>query len=714
MVDEETARRDRLRTSVALLTEQLVEEDGPEEQYQCCICKGFCYLSQVTCSCTALVACVDHADQLCKCDSTKRTLRKRYSEAQLEEILAAVQARASQPQQWRSRLENVLTVARPPLKSLRALLAEGEKIAHDMPEVHYLRAMVDRANAWIEKFTAIATRKSTGRKKRRQTGPEDEQDRNPEVLRSLMEEAEKLSFDAPEILQLRQMALAIETFQDEAQKILSHVDDDLDIEDCERALILGQSLNLDLPEIQEIQKIVNRLRWLRKVGWEVDDRTMEYKDTLALLEEANEYGISPEHPWVRELQERQDKGSAWNRLADEVLSAKRVTVSDLDRVIDSANLAPISQEKLLQVENVRKQILTWQSTAKAQLDGHGTANAAQRLCKAVKSATGPLRNFDIPEVDLLQKELDFHAKWTADVAQSVGIQPKQVTGFLNNLLLSMEQHLNPDDLRPSPNFTCFCRAPRSGVMVTCQACHADYHPKCVRVSPSNVDKPFKCAMCLNSSYDDRPSLNALSYMSVPEGYHFLIVPNEMTTLIRIVDIAVLFAQAVVPHIDPLGTAVPCRDFDLLAHWHRKLFNLPVTFDLENTAANSRVILEEWIWKRMTDAKKPVKAQMRQRKPKLILRQSKPGMFACICTTPPSDTLLTVECHKCQQSYHASCVRAPEECLGPDKVNWRCPCCTVRDARRYQQGNVPVRVQNSGKQRNIEEQSAALTHRPTRD
>jgi hypothetical protein len=43
-------------------------------------------------------------------------------------------------------------------------------------------------------------------------------------------------------------------------------------------------------------------------------------------------------------------------------------------------------------------------------------------------------NFDIPEVDLLQKELDFHAKWTADVAQSVGIQPKQVTGFLNNLL----------------------------------------------------------------------------------------------------------------------------------------------------------------------------------------------------------------------------------------------------------------------------------------
>jgi hypothetical protein len=46
----------------------------------------------------------------------------------------------------------------------------------------------------------------------------------------------------------------------------------------------------------------------------------------------------------------------------------------------------------------------------------------------------------------------FHGK-----EQSVGIQPKQVTGFLNNLLLSMEQHLNPDDLRPSPNFTYVCR-----------------------------------------------------------------------------------------------------------------------------------------------------------------------------------------------------------------------------------------------------------------
>jgi histone demethylase JARID1 len=136
MVIEETARRDKLRAAAPLITEILVEEDCPEEQYQCCICKGFCYLSQVTCTCTKLVACVEHADQLCGCSKTKRALKKRYSEAQLEEILSIVEARANQPQSWKERLYALMETPRPALKSMRALLSDGEKIAHCMEEVN--------------------------------------------------------------------------------------------------------------------------------------------------------------------------------------------------------------------------------------------------------------------------------------------------------------------------------------------------------------------------------------------------------------------------------------------------------------------------------------------------------------------------------------------------------------------------------------------------
>src|ERR1700734_3051967 len=47
------------------LGEILEEEDRPEDQYQCTICKMFCYLSQITCQCKSEVVCIEHAEFLC-------------------------------------------------------------------------------------------------------------------------------------------------------------------------------------------------------------------------------------------------------------------------------------------------------------------------------------------------------------------------------------------------------------------------------------------------------------------------------------------------------------------------------------------------------------------------------------------------------------------------------------------------------------------------
>jgi histone demethylase JARID1 len=203
-------------------------------------------------------------------------------------------------------------------------------------------------------------------------------------------------------------------------------------------------------------------------------------------------------------------------------------------------------------------------------------------------------------------------------------------------------------------------------------------------------------MFVRSTVDDRSSLDALSLHSVIDRYRFLIKPPEVLLLDQIVDQAVAVANTLIPLVDPLNTASPVRDFALLSHWHRKLFILPVAFDAVHAPTKSRIVFEDWLWKRMVDAQQPAKGKtMRQRKPKLILRQSKPAVFACICTVPPVDEAITVECCKCMQGYHASCVRAPAECLRENPENWRCPCCTVRDARRNQQGDVLVRVQNHG-------------------
>ena len=695
MVDEETTRREQLRAQVPLLIEQLVEEDLPEEQYQCCICKGFCYLSQITCACTKLVACVEHGDQLCTCAKAKRTLRKRYSEAQLEEIYEIVHNRAAQPRNWRTRLDHLLEQARPPLKSMRALLHEGERIPHTIPEVQDLRALVDRANLWIEKVTTLFTRKSAGRKKRRQTGPEEDTDRSAETLQVLLAEANKLAFESPEILSLRQILLSIESFKSEAESIMATPDDDLDYEKCKTALILGQGLNIDLPEIATLQITVNRLEWFKKIDEEVDDRALQYEDVLALLEEAEECQIPSTHSTIVELRKREAAGKEWTDQVEVLLSSASIKIEDITGMIDGKELVPTSVAKMRELEGIRKQALTWQATAQTQFEGNGTSNAATRLCKAVKTASGPLSRIHIPEVRELQKELEFHESWQQEVAAVLNVLPKSVSTTLTRLYQTFEQQLQPDDEVPNSELACFCRAAPAPAMVTCQNCHGTYHPRCADVTAKNIDKPFTCAMCLNLSLDDRPSLNELSQLASYERYRFLIVPTDFDTLVKIIDIAVEAARVLLTVVDPLGQAIVCRDFNLIAHWLRKLYNLPITFDAQNAQTSKRVIFEEWLYKRMMDAKNPAKPRTRPRKPKLVLRQAKEGTFSCLCTQPPADALVTVTCVKCGQGYHATCVRAPAECLGAERKNWRCPCCTVKEAKRIQQGDVLIRVQNIG-------------------
>src|ERR1700721_1506435 len=92
---------DRKRARSIGLTEKLEEEDRPEDQYQCAICKSFCYLSQVTCPCTGEVVCVHHANLLCDRSAHHLILRKRISNDDLLEIQAKISERAAIPSLWR-------------------------------------------------------------------------------------------------------------------------------------------------------------------------------------------------------------------------------------------------------------------------------------------------------------------------------------------------------------------------------------------------------------------------------------------------------------------------------------------------------------------------------------------------------------------------------------------------------------------------------------
>lgn len=717
MVAEETERRQNIRAALPGIAETLVEEDVPEEQYQCFVCKGFCYLSQMTCSCTPHVACLDHYDMLCQCPGTKRTLRKRFSEIHLDEILSTVASRAYVPSQWQERLQDVLDNPRPPIKRLQQLVADGDRVPHKLEGLDDLREFVTRANAWLERASAITTRKNVSRRRKgrqSEATPEDDGvDRSPAAINGLLVEAERLGFDAPEIAQLTEMVSSTENFQKEAAAILSKSDDELDHDQCRTALILGQSLNVELPEVAQISKIVSRLQWYHKVEEEVDDRMLQYSDIVKLLEEAEEYDVPSDHHGVVELRKREETGRIWKEKAEALLASPDISVDKISELIDVQDLTPIAGDLMRQLENIQKTVQNWESVAKLQLSPAGTIVGATRLCKQVKAAHGPLRRIHIPEVEKLQAELEFNAKWSEGLADLFDVPANKLNHTLNMLVNELEDHLDPSDDYPNDEHTCFCRGAVTAHMVTCPACYGEYHPKCVGINAksasaiASASADFVCPMCQNLQYDDRPSLHALGMYADPAKWNFVIKPAEFALLERAMDVAVRYACLLVPFCDPQENSKPVRDLTLVSHLLRKLWVLNVRFDAVNSETNTMIVFEEWLYRRMRVAldaehsttsapRTSVGGRTRARKPRFQLEGVKPHEFSCLCVVEPLDHLLKVQCAKCEQGYHLSCVKAPISQANAEKGGWRCPFCIVKSGKAPPRG-LDIRIQMADKE-----------------
>lgn len=750
MVEEESARRDALRAKYPKLVQDVIEEDCREDQYQCAICKGFCYLAQITCSCTSQVSCLSHADQLCTCGKLRKVLRMRYSEAQLEDIRDVVIRRAALPEQWRVRFFSLMESPKPQLKSMRTLVLEGERIAHPIPELGTLKRFVDVASSLMEQIATITARKNTGRRKTKgkrdvnrkgkRAGAErdddgnDGTDRNPGLLTDLLKQVDRLAFDAPELTQLRQLMLAVEGFRIEASSLLTTPEDQLDRRKCKNALILGQSFGLDFPELAPLEQLVQRQEWFRQLEEEVDDVNLEYDDVVALLQESLDCQIPQDHVMVKELRLREGKGRHWIDLAEKLLSSSQIAVDDISTLIEARQHVPVSIDILRKLENLRKSAISWQSSARNVFATNGSSVAASRLCKNVAAASKPLSNVVIPEIRQLQAELDHHALWREEASKILGVPVARLASTIDYIRGEFENNLAPDDDARNDRRVCFCRSSSIDNTVVCKICQHSYHLRCVDVSTRRVPQEFKCAICQRLPNDDGPSLDAFIGLISPQRWNFLINPPEFEQAQYIASAAIRYAPQAFRLADPLSLSHPCRDLELLRHTIRKIYTLPLVFDTHNSQTNERCVFVNWLFRRMQDAVKmetkeasllavgvqsemdrrlsvalaagqfalvngetrtPCGRAKPRRRARIILAESHPREFYCLCGLPSAGKPPTtqVECPKCGQGYHGVCVKVTEELAR--KSVWRCPCCTVQDGRHYQKG-VEVRVQLSCK------------------
>lgn len=429
MTDRELADREKARSQG--VGEILEEEDRPEDQYQCNVCKAFCYLSQVTCQCSTKVVCVDHTELLCDNRAPHHIqLRKRFSDEDLLDTYNRLAERAGIPSAWQNKLVKLLSEsARPPLRSLRALLAEGDRINYHLPEITSLRKCVTRANEWVDSANSFIIRKQSRKRSRRSKGrasiggdnmitasddPGDRPDRGLDDLYALLREVETLGFECPEIGTLHNLAEEAEETKARAAALLKASPPESEREDylqeCKRLLIQGSSLNVLLDELNEVEKIVDREQLINELEEKLDDpdASVTLEEVRQFLTRARICGLPADNKFMKMLDARQREGNDWESRARNVLEQPIKTIEELNEFASMDPSIPIDPSVLSRLMIARAKAIDYEKQAKAWMACEPNG-AKARLPDVMRLSSRASKDFDIHSVTVLKRSADIAA-----------------------------------------------------------------------------------------------------------------------------------------------------------------------------------------------------------------------------------------------------------------------------------------------------------------
>ncbi|KAJ9103926.1 hypothetical protein QFC21_002389 [Naganishia friedmannii] len=632
-IDTEIAKRDALRANAPHLGEIIDNDDKLEEQYTCCVCKAFCYLSQVTCSCTSNVTCLDHASSVCKCPLSTRILRKRASEEYLQQLQATIHERAMIPSDWRQRFKAMMAeTPRPPVKSLRSAIMEAERITYPIPELETLRPLMAKVNAWIAGANKLLNRKKSIKKRGRPRNEEaddmdeDESEKaSAEVVQKYIKASEDLGFEAPETQQLRQLASSINEFENRAKLTLNTPESDLTLQDVEGILLLGEALPVEVPELGQLRMLTNRLKWFAELE-DLDEAFLELKDVIDYVQRAHMYAIPPNHEFFRNLSIKLDNGREWLSTAEGILNRHEVwqvegpdedppiLIEEIDELLRQDNDRPVVGEVMGKLGQFKVKIQSAQATLRSitSLAGHrkrGTIQQVQKAFLSAKAKACAVDLSDMPEWKECEDALEGYQKWLDELKKALGMPSTSTNTEIQDALYrdfeailfvldpEDDNYTKPDvEISPSgktvyhAKATCICRRKAGPKMIQCRHCSELYHPGCLSLDPvdTSTDKKIKCTFCKSRdihtlrSSRNRSSIISLIPLIDEEKWNFRFPVDEQDTVRSIVETAWRVAKITLP----LALSVtiqggkPADEELVVQFWLRKLQHVPFEIEVE--------------------------------------------------------------------------------------------------------------------------------------
>lgn len=496
---------------------------------------------------------------------------------------------------------------RPPLKVLRQLLAEAEKIPVVMEEALSLKEFVERANEWVDEANKQIVRKHQNR---RQSGIKEgsvgfdgntQRGKKYETIQRLLREADELAFDTPEIKLLQDSIKAINEFRRKAQAVLENPKATL--EESKEIYEVGLGLSIDLEEMERLENNIKELEWVTKVKGEIDD-LVTYQEVARLIEEAKRCGIVEDNDLLRVLTRKEQNGARWIEKAKHILDKDLMTLEELQGIVDEAAAPDVPVEKtlILQAEQLISRAKEWTKYVRGLLHRCETDNLRDRppaseLKKAVKGMETLRVRLD--EMAKFQLELEKSDSWSqkarklfvrgggsktfeailhdvvknvtlvtaaddkeAILAQKQRILKRQleqaqalensnsgggVPGPESKIPREPTPELEPEI--PAPMAYCFCRSTEAGVMIECDGCKEWYHLTCLKLSRKEAKtyNRYMCPICdgklLIHRTGKRPKLEDLETV-LEDAQTLAFLPTEYDALATIVEQVGAFRKSV--------------------------------------------------------------------------------------------------------------------------------------------------------------------------
>lgn len=510
---------------VCPLNFSLLDEDVTDEEEQCCnYCKAFAYLSRFKCLRSGKVYCILHAGHQPCCEASEderflgdgHVLIYRKSDQEIDSMYSKVEDKARTPELWEIKYEKLLDEETyPSLKSLRALLHEGERIPHELTSLKVLRRFVERCNTWVDQATYYIVRKQQNRRKNErvwQTGSrrsigssqmdqKEKESRKVTNIYRLLDEAKHIGFECPEIAQLQERAAAVREFQKTASDAIDN-SRSISIETIEELIEEGRGFNVDMAELDSLCRDLDQRRWNQKAQ-SSRGIVMSLKEVRELTEDAERLEIPAYNDHLTHYRDQLSAGEAWEKKVNELIHAEFVHYQQLEALSAqvTANSLPVAQDTLATIDQIlhkqreaHRQILDLTSRSQnTNIRERPKYGEVVELCKKLEELNSkPQGTID------LENERKRHEDWMRKGKKLFGKSNAPLHILKTHLEYVLERNSDcfniehdtprhpgePVSREPSPEdgvnrledgrsrqVFCICRKIEAGMMIECELCH---------------------------------------------------------------------------------------------------------------------------------------------------------------------------------------------------------------------------------------------------